>query len=97
MYRISNLGIFLGKLTVLLTAACAAERGAVQPFDPDRVVLSKAAAELTSERKASAALAGTEAAKDAELVCERRPQPGTHMVETYCYTREEWLRKRGRH
>lgn len=74
-------------------AACAA------PSEPEteELNLSRQARALVDEKgEVAAALDGRPGSRETEVVCQRYKRTGSHMTETYCYTRAERDSKRER-
>lgn len=83
-----------GKAILLAVGALALTACAAQPYhseeDDANVAISKDAARIVNEKgEATAAKAGSEDSKKSDLVCERVERTGSHMSQTYCYSRRE--------
>lgn len=82
-------------LAVIALAACAAQPAAESSKDDPNLRLTKDAARVVEEKgEVEAAKAGTKEAKKSDLVCESVKRTGSHMTETYCYSRAEAERDR---
>lgn len=84
-------------LVAVVLTACASQPASQQEEGEAKLVLTPEAKELVEEKgKVEAAKAGTKEARKADLVCESVKRTGSHMTETYCYSRREADRTRDR-
>jgi len=87
--------ILLAVVTLGLTA-CAGEPYHSEEGDAN-LAISKDAARIVNEKgEATAAKAGSEESKKSDLICERVERTGSHMSQTYCYSRREAERNKER-
>lgn len=83
--------MWYSKLTFMMAAVAFLTGCAMQsPYGDEEIRMTRGVAEMVEkEGTLEVPTAGTVAAVDSEVVCQRYTKTGSHMKETYCWTISE--------